>query len=321
MAAPVVSIVVPVFDEQECLPEFHRQTVDVLNGCPLSSEIVYVDDGSRDGSAAVLEKLATADERVRVVTFSRNFGHQMAVSAGLDFSRGQAVVVIDSDLQDPPELIPDLIERWESGADVVHAVREERQGESWFKTKSAALFYALIRRLTDLDLQADAGDFRLYDRRVVDALCAMPERFRFIRGMTAWVGFDQASVGYARHGRHAGASKYPLRKMIALAATAITSFSFVPLQLASVFGFIVALLAVVAVPIVIPLRLAGVEGLGNQTTVLITLLFFGGVQLVFLGLIGEYLGRIAIEIKQRPLYIVRSVMPPYPHDEPDHASR
>jgi dolichol-phosphate mannosyltransferase len=248
--------------------------------------------------------MQATDQRVRVIALSRNFGHQIAVSAGLDEARGEAVVVIDSDLQDPPELIPELVEKWRDGYEVVHAVRTARHGETRFKRWTASAFYRLIRSWTDLNIQLDAGDFRLMGRQAVDALRSMPEQFRFVRGMTAWVGFEQTGVPYERDSRYAGDSKYPLRRMVRLAMTAITSFSFVPLQLASVFGFIVSGLAAIAVPIVVALRLLGAEGLGGQTTVLLAVLFFGGVQLLFLGVLGEYLGRISVEVKRRPLYFV-----------------
>jgi dolichol-phosphate mannosyltransferase len=302
--SPTLTVVVPVFNEQESLPEFHRRLSTVLDGLPFASEILFVDDGSRDGSRSLLAAMRRDDPRVRVISLSRNFGHQIAVSAGLDEARGEAVVVIDSDLQDPPELIPELVAKWREGYEVVHAVRTARRGETRFKRWTASAFYRLIRSWTDLNIQLDAGDFRLMGRQAVDALRSMPEQFRFVRGMTAWVGFEQTGVPYERDSRFAGDSKYPLRRMVRLAMTAITSFSFVPLQLASVFGFIVSGLAALAVPIVVALRLLGAEGLGGQTTVLLAVLFFGGVQLLFLGVLGEYLGRISVEVKRRPLYFV-----------------
>lgn len=307
-----LSVVVPVFNEQDCLAEFHRRTTAVLDGLGMPAEIVYVNDGSADRSAEMLRELADRDARVRVLRFSRNFGHQIAVSAGLDASRGAAVVVIDSDLQDPPEVIVDLVERWRSGVDVVHAVRKERPGESRFKRATAALFYRLVRRWTDLKIQVDAGDFRLMDRVAVDAICQMPERFRFIRGMAAWVGFNQGTVEYVRHERFAGSTKYPLSKMVHLALTAITSFSFAPLQIASIAGFVLSAITVAAVPVVVLLRILGVGGLGGQTTVLIAVLFLGGIQLVVLGILGEYVGRIYMEVKGRPVYVID------PGPEPRH---
>ena len=316
--SPTLTVVVPVFNEQESLPEFHRRLSDVLDGLPFPSEILFVDDGSRDGSRSLLTAMRRDDPRVQMISLSRNFGHQIAVSAGLDEARGEAVVVIDSDLQDPPELIPELVGKWREGFEVVHAVRTARHGETRFKRWTASAFYRLIRSWTDLNIQLDAGDFRLMGRQAVDALRSMPEQFRFVRGMTAWVGFEQTGVPYERDSRYAGDSKYPLRRMVRLAMTAITSFSFVPLQLASVFGFIVSGLAAIAVPIVVALRLLGAEGLGGQTTVLLAVLFFGGVQLLFLGVLGEYLGRISVEVKRRPLYFVDRSEPraaPEPGDD------
>jgi len=302
--APLLSVVAPVFNEAECLPEFFRRMLAVLDALPMRAELIFVDDGSTDTSPAALSELARTDERVQIVSLSRNFGHQVAVSAGLDHTAGDAVVVIDSDLQDPPELIPRLVEEWEGGSEVVHAVRTMRHGETRFKTWTASRFYRLIKGWTDLDIQVDAGDFRLLGRRAVDAIRAMPEQFRFLRGMAAWVGFRQSVVPYERDSRFAGATKYPLKRMLRLASTALTSFSFVPLQLASIFGFVISAITALAVPVVIVLRVLGVMGLGGQTTVLLAVMFFGGVQLVVLGIIGEYLGRIAIEVKRRPLYLV-----------------
>lgn len=267
-----------------------------------------MDDGSLDTSSELLDRIVSNDSRVRLVSLSRNFGHQIAVSAGLDASEGNVIVVLDADLQDPPELIPSLIAKWEAGADVVHAVRETRLGESLYKKTTSHLFYRLIRRMTDLNMQVDAGDFRLMDRAVADALRSMPETFRFIRGMVAWIGFRQESVPYVRDERFAGVTKYPNRAMLRLALTAITSFSFIPLEIASAIGIIISGLTVIAIPIVITLRLLGVGGLGGQTTVLIAILLFGGFQMMFLGVIGEYLGRLYIEAKRRPLYIVKSTI-------------
>jgi dolichol-phosphate mannosyltransferase len=299
-----ISVVAPVFDEEDCLAEFHRRLVAVLDELDGPAEIIYVDDGSTDRSPALLGELAASDERVRVLTFSRNFGHQVAISAGLDRSRGEAVVVIDSDLQDPPEVIPDLVHEWRGGAAVVHAVRTERKGESRFKRGTASLFYRSIRRMTDLDLQLDAGDFRLMDRRVVDTVSSMRERHRFVRGLVAWSGFNQVGVSYSRDARFAGTTKYPLRRMVRLAANAVTSFSFIPLQVASFLGIVVAAVALLIVPVVIVARLLGWPFLEGQTTVLVVVLLIGGLQLLSLGLLGEYLGRVVEEVKRRPLYVI-----------------
>jgi dolichol-phosphate mannosyltransferase len=241
---------------------------------------------------------------VRVLSFSRNFGHQVAVSAGIEHARGRATIVIDTDLQDPPELIPRLIEKWRGGAEVVSAVRSTRKGEPRWRLFASRSFYRVVRRMTELDIKFDSGDYRLLDRKAVEVIRAMPERDRFIRGMTAWVGFRQETVEYERDPRFAGESKYPLRKMVRLATAAVTSFSFVPLQLAGAIGFLIAALCLLAVPVVIVARILGVTGLGGQTTVLIGVMFLGGVQLMFLGVLGEYLGRTYHEVKQRPLYVL-----------------
>ena len=302
--APSLSVVVPVFNEVDSLPELYERLRRVLDTAVPSWEVVLVDDGSSDGSTATMRALAAADRRVRAVVLARNFGHQLAVTAGLDRSLGDAVVIMDADLQDPPEVIPQLVDRWQEGAAVVSAVRTTREGESRFKLLSARVFYRLLSRLSDVPIPLDAGDFRLLDRKVVDVLGAMPERHRFLRGMTAWVGFPSAQVPYQRAPRHAGRTKYSLRKMVRLALSAITSFSYVPLQLATVLGLLVATLSVLAVPVVVVLRLLGVSGLGGQTTVLVAVLFLGGVQLLSIGLLGEYVGRTSDEVKRRPLYVV-----------------
>ncbi len=249
--------------------------------------------------------------------FARNFGHQVAITAGLDYSRGNAVVIMDSDLQDPPEVIPDLVAKWQEGYEVVHAVRAEREGESLFKKLTAAIFYRLINRITDVDIPLDTGDFRLLDRKAADTLRAMRERHRFPRGMAAWVGFNQIGVQYKRAARTAGETKYPFRKMLRLAINAITGFSYFPLQIATYLGFFAAGLSALAIPVVIILRLAGNEAFFGQATTLIAVLFLGGVQLISLGILGEYLGRIYDEAKGRPLYIVREA----PENPPARGSK
>jgi len=267
-------------------------------------EILMIDDGSVDGSTDMIRDLAKEDERVRPIIFSRNFGHQVAVTAGLDFSRGDAMIIIDADLQDPPEVILDLIKKWKEGFQVVYAVRTEREGESWFKRTSASLFYRLIYRITDIKIPLDTGDFRLMDRQVVDVLKKMGERHRFLRGMSSWVGFKQVGVPYKRAARFSGETKYPFRKMLKLALNAITSFSYFPLQLAMYVGFIAAGISILAIPIVMIARLTGNSAFFGQATTLMAVLFLGGVQLICLGILGEYIGRIYDEVKGRPLYIV-----------------
>jgi glycosyltransferase involved in cell wall biosynthesis len=299
------SIVAPIFNELDNIPELYRRVKKVMSAAGGTWELVLVDDGSTDGSTERIRELAKEDKCVRPVIFARNFGHQIAVTAGWDYARGDAVVIMDADLQDPPEVIPDLIARWREGNEVVYAVRAEREGETWFKKTTAALFYRLIYRITDVKIPLDTGDFRLLDRKVVEVLKQMRERHRFLRGMAAWVGFRQIGVEYKRAARFSGETKYPFKKMFKLALNAITGFSYFPLQLATYIGFVAAGLAIVAIPVVIILRLAGQGAFLGQATTLIAVLFLGGVQLISLGVLGEYLGRIYDEVKGRPLYIVR----------------
>jgi dolichol-phosphate mannosyltransferase len=270
-------------------------------------ELVLVNDGSSDNSYAIMRELHERDARVRIIDLSRNFGHQLAISAGLDYARGAAVIIMDADLQDPPEVIPALAQQWQSGAEVVYAQRSTRKGETRFKLWTASLFYRLIRRLTAVDIPADTGDFRLLDRRAANTLRQMREHHRFMRGMSAWVGFRQAAVPYERQERTAGETKYPLRKMVRFALDAITSFSYVPLQLATTFGFVLAGLSLLGILIAIAVRLFTDQIVGQAST-LTLVLFLGGIQLIFLGIIGEYLGRIYDEVRSRPLYVVRDVL-------------
>jgi glycosyltransferase involved in cell wall biosynthesis len=299
------TVAVPVYNEIESLPELYQRVQEVMGGLDEPWELVLIDDGSTDGSTDLIRSLAADDERVRPVIFARNFGHQIAVTAGLDYSRGEAVVVMDADLQDPPEVIPELITKWREGYEIVHAVREEREGETLFKKITAALFYRIINRITDVNIPLDTGDFRLLDRAVVTTLNKMRERHRFPRGMAAWVGFRQVGVSYRRAARFAGETKYPFRKMLRLALNAITGFSYFPLQLATYFGFICAGISAIAIPVVITLRLAGSQAFFGQATTLIAVLFLGGIQLISLGILGEYVGRLYDEAKGRPLYVVR----------------
>ncbi|HSF81559.1 MAG TPA: glycosyltransferase family 2 protein [Anaerolineales bacterium] len=313
MAKPKISIVAPVFNEFESLQEFYRRVRESLETTEESWELILVDDGSTDGSGAMLSELAERDNHVRPVIFARNFGHQLAVTAGLDYARGSAVIIMDADLQDPPEVIPEMLEKWKEGYEVVFAIREEREGESWFKLATASLFYRLIYRITDVDIPMDTGDFRLLDRKVVDVLSKMRERHRFLRGMSVWVGFNQTGVKYRRAARFAGATKYPFRKMFKFAWDAVTSFSYLPLQIAMYLGFISAGVSILAIPVVAIMRLAGSQAFFGQATTLIAVLFLGGVQLISLGILGEYIGRLYDEAKGRPLYIVREA----PADEDD----
>jgi dolichol-phosphate mannosyltransferase len=299
------SIIVPVYNEKENLPELHRRVSDVMKSTRKRWELILVDDGSTDGSTDMILELAKNDRHIRPVIFARNFGHQIAITAGWDYARGDAVVIIDADLQDPPELILEMIEKWNEGYEVVYAVRAEREGESWFKLWTASLFYRIIYRITDVKIPLDTGDFRLMDRKVVNVLKSMRERHRFPRGMSAWVGFKQIGVEYKRAARVAGETKYPFRKMFRLALNAVTSFSYLPLQVATFVGFFAAGIAIFAIPFVAYLRITGSQAFFGQATTLIAVLFLGGVQLISLGILGEYIGRLYDEAKGRPLYIVR----------------
>ncbi len=307
LAQPVYSIVAPVFNEEETLPHFYERIVQVMERVGEPFELVLINDGSRDGSYRMMQELHARDPRVGVIDFSRNFGHQIAISAGLDYARGKAVVVIDSDLQDPPEVIPALIERWKLGAEVVYAQRATRQGETKFKLFTASLFYQLIGRITSVSIPRNVGDFRLMDRSVVDALVRMREHHRFMRGLSAWVGFRQEAVQYDRQERYAGTTKYPLTKMIKFSLDAITSFSHLPLQLATSFGFVLAGISLLGIIVAVFLRLVTGAIVGQAST-LILVLFLGGIQLIFLGIIGEYLGRIYDEVRARPLYVVHHTL-------------
>jgi glycosyltransferase involved in cell wall biosynthesis len=299
----LLTVVAPVYNEEATIDEFYARVCTALEG--LRFELVLVDDGSADGSAAALERLAENDPRVRIVFLSRNFGHQTALTAGLDHARGDAVVMLDADLQDPPELIPKMLDHWRAGCDVVYAVREQRAGESRFKLSTARWFYKLFDKLAQVELQHNSGDFRLLDRRALDALLSMRERNRFLRGMTVWVGYTQAAVPYTRDPRYAGETKYTLAKMVRFSLDAISSFSHRPLQLATLFGFVVSTVAFVAIPVVIGLRIAG-SYLPGFSSITIAILLLGGIQLIALGIIGEYVGRIYDEVKGRPLYLVRA---------------
>lgn len=305
----VLSVVVPCFDEAVVIAETHRRLAAALRAIPLTrAEILYVDDGSRDGTIELLRGIAASDPTVRVLSLSRNFGHQVALSAGLEHATGDVVTVIDADLQDPPEVIAEFVAKWREGWDVAYGVRRQRDGETGFKLATAHLFYRLISVLSRVDIPADAGDFRLLDRQVVDALLAMPERDRFVRGMVSWVGFRQVAVPYDRAARAGGETKYPLRKMVHFALDGIFSFSPQPLRLATYFGFFASGLAVVGVFYAFFLRLLTASVVPGWATLLIAVLFLGGVQLVSLGIMGEYVARIYGQVKARPLYLVRETV-------------
>ena len=299
----LLSVVAPVFNEEGNVRAFHERTTATLGDLPF--EVILIDDGSTDATPDILDELAAADPRIRVVTLSRNFGHQTALTAGLEHAAGDAVVMIDADLQDPPELIPELVDWWRKGSDVVVAVREEREGETRFKLMTASWFYRLLGRVAQIEVEQNAGDFRLLSRRALDALLAMPERNRYIRGMTAWVGFTHTSVPYKRAPRHAGDTKFSLLKMLRFSFDAVASFSYVPLQLATLLGFFFAAGAFLSIPVAIGFRIAG-EFVPGVTTTVVAVLLLGGIQLMAIGIIGEYLARVYDEVKRRPLYLVQS---------------
>ena len=299
----LLSVVTPMHNEEGNAHALYERVVAAVGEVPF--ELLLTDDGSTDRTAQILDELASSDERVKVISLSRNFGHQAALTAGLDYADGDVVVMMDSDLQDPPEVIPQMLQRWRDGADVVYAVRNSREGETRFKLTTARWFYRLMQRMSQIELPVDAGDFRLMDRRALDALLAMPERNRFLRGMTVWVGFTQTAVAYERAARGAGDTKYTLNRMLRFALDATTSFSHAPLQLATLLGFFISALALIAIPLVVIARLYDVFVPGISST-LVAVLLLGGIQLITVGIIGEYVGRIYDEVKHRPLYVVRS---------------
>lgn len=303
---PLLSVVVPCFNEEEVICDTNRRLGAALEQVPLNFEIIYVDDGSYDSTPELLRRLQESDERVRVVRFSRNFGHQMAITAGLEHASGDAVVIIDADLQDPPEVILEFVAKWMDGYDVVYGVRGEREGETAFKLWTAKAFYRCMAGLSDTRIPVDAGDFRLMGRRVVNALLEMPERDRFVRGMVSWLGFSQIGISYHREARTAGTTKFSFFKMLRFAMDGIFSFSVLPLRIATWIGFAASGIAVLGIAIAVVEWLLGVRGLvKGWTSILIAVLFVGGVQLICMGIIGEYVGRTYGESKRRPLYVLR----------------
>jgi dolichol-phosphate mannosyltransferase len=304
----LLSVVVPCYNEEAVIRQTHARLASVLGGIGMRYEVVYVNDGSRDRTLEILRDLQQSDSHVRVMSFARNFGHQMAVTAGIDSAAGDAVVLIDADLQDPPEVIPQMVEKWREGNRVVYGTRESRVGESKFKLVTAQLFYQLINKISDVPIPHDTGDFRLMDRRVVEVLKRMPERDRFVRGMVSWVGFQQCALPYARAERAAGESKYPLRKMVLFAADGLVSFSIIPLRIATAFGFLSAVLTIVGIIYALLLRLFTGIWVPGWTLMFIGTLFMGGMSLTCLGIIGEYVGRIYRELKRRPLYVVDEML-------------
>jgi glycosyltransferase involved in cell wall biosynthesis len=304
-----LSVIVPCYNEEAVLAECHRRLAGVLDAMGVEYECLYIDDGSRDSTWLHLRRMQEESAgRVVAVSLSRNFGHQPAVSAGLTLARGKAVVIIDADMQDPPELIPEMVKLWRAGNDVVYGVRESREGESGFKLLTARLFYRVISGLSDVDIPADTGDFRLIDRRAVDAILSMPERHRLLRGICSWVGFVQTPFPYRRSARFAGVTKYPFKKMLALALDGIISFSTVPLRLLTIAGMLTALLSLAGIVYALVARTLTHHWVQGWATLFIGLLFFSGMQMICLGIMGEYIGRIYTEVKQRPLFVIRDVL-------------
>ena len=304
MSAPELSLVIPVYNEEAVIPELRRRLTEFLTQVDASWEVVFVDDGSKDQSRTLLRDLCNADERFALVALSRNFGHQVAITAGIDFAHGAAVVIMDADLQDPPEVVRDMLAKYREGYDVVYGVRLARQGEGWFKRTTAAVFYRLLRRILGVPIPLDAGDFRLISRRVVVALRALRETNRFVRGMVAWVGFQQTAVHYERPPRFAGETHYPLRRMLKFALDGIASFSTLPLRLATWLGVGSGVLGLLVAAWALGAKLLTQAAVPGWATIMIAVCLASSAQLMMLGILGEYIGRIYDEVKRRPLYLV-----------------
>jgi glycosyltransferase involved in cell wall biosynthesis len=301
---PLITILVPAYNEQQVLPLFHQRIIEVMDALDYAAEILYVNDGSSDQSLAIMRQLQANDARVSVLDLSRNFGKEIAMSAGLDFAKGDAVIIIDADLQDPPELIPSFLKQWQLGYDVVYGQRLHRDGESAFKKLTAFGFYRVIRAMSHIEIPADTGDFRLLSRRAVDALKQLPERNRFMKGLYAWIGYRQTAVTYRRNSRQAGITKWNYWRLWNFALEGITSFSEIPLKVSSYLGLLIAVVSFAYGTVIITKTLifgATVQGYPSLMTVI---LFLGGVQLMSLGVFGEYLGRMFMESKNRPLYLI-----------------
>lgn len=305
---PKYSLIIPIYNEEETIPELYRRVSDVMDSLDDSVELILINDGSPDRSLKLMRELQERDARVCYISFARNFGHQAAVTAGLNFARGQVIVVLDADLQDPPELIPKMIESWQAGYHVVYAQRTKRKKESWFKRLTAYVFYRLLRQLADVDIPADTGDFCLMDRQVVDLLNSMPERNRYIRGLRAWIGFRQTAVKFERDPRFAGEVKYTFKKSLALAINSLVSFSKIPLRLSTYLGLFSALIALLMALLVLYWRLQQPDSpVTGLATILIAVFFLGSVQLISVGILGEYIGRIYEEVKGRPAYTIAEI--------------
>src|SRR5262245_21301597 len=305
-ARPDLSVVIPVYNEEDNLPQLYERLIAALDPTGLVYEIVFVDDGSQDRSLAHLRALAASDARILAIELARNFGHQVAISAGLGHSRGQGGIVMDADLQDPPEVLPEFIAKWREGHDVVYAIREQRK-EGWLKLAAYAVFYRFLQRVANIEIPLDAGDFCIMDRRVVDVLSGMPERNRFVRGIRSWVGLSQVGLAYERQARHAGRPKYTFTRLCYLALDGLVSFSYIPLRAITMLGFGVSLLSIVLALFYAVKKLTVGLNPPGFATITVAIFFLAGMQLITIGVIGEYVGRIFEEVKQRPLYILRQV--------------
>lgn len=300
------TIIVPVYNEEAVIQETYRRLTRVMESINEPYELLFVNDGSRDQTGAIISAFASADERIRLLDFSRNFGHQIAITAGMDHARGDAIVIIDGDLQDPPELIPQMIKKWREGYEVVYAQRTERKGETLFKKWTASLFYRLLGSMSEVKIPVDTGDFRLIDRKVCDALTNIREKNRFVRGLVSWVGFRQTAIEYVREERYAGETKYPLRKMLRFSMDGITAFSYKPLRMATYLGFMVSSASFVYLVISLGQKFFTTSTSAGMSALIACLMLLNGVMLIFFGILGEYIGRIYDESKNRPLYILRN---------------
>ncbi|WP_129727007.1 glycosyltransferase family 2 protein [Ectobacillus funiculus] len=300
------SIIIPVYNEEAVVEETYRRLTGVMKSLQESYELLFINDGSKDRTAEIVEGISKRDHSVKLLDFSRNFGHQIAITAGMDYARGEAIIIIDADLQDPPELIPDMIEKWKDGYEVVYAKRAKRKGETLFKKWTAAIFYRTLRSLTEVDIPIDTGDFRLMDRRVCEAMRSVREKNRFVRGLVSWVGFRQTAIEYERDERFAGETKYPLKKMLRFSMDGITSFSHKPLRLATYLGFLISFSSFIYLLVSVCQRLFTTNTVSGWTSLIACVLLLNGVILILLGILGEYVGRIYDETKGRPLYLLRN---------------
>ncbi len=301
---PVLSVIIPVFNEEPVIIETYKRLTKVMEGMGETYELLFVNDGSRDMSAAIIADLCSKDKSVKLLNFSRNFGHQPAITAGMDFAAGDAIVIIDADLQDPPEVIPEMLKLWRQGYEVVYGKRSERKGESAFKKFTAKMYYRLLKNMTNVDIPVDTGDFRLIDRKVCDAMKMLGEKNRYVRGLVSWTGFNQTAVHYVRDERFAGETKYPLKKMIRFAMDGIAAFSYKPLKLATGTGFAIALLSFIYLVVILFQKLVYGNVIEGWASTIAVILFSQGIVLIMLGIMGEYIGRIYDEIKNRPIYLI-----------------